>query len=40
MHEPWTWTTVWELPEDGGGGWVNEGNEGKWDNCKSINKTM
>ena len=28
MHDPWTWTMVWGLPE-GVGGWVKGGKGGK-----------
>ena len=25
MHDPWTWTMMWGLPEGEGGGWVKGG---------------
>ena len=38
MKDPWTWTTVWGLTIEVGGGLGGEGQRGKhWDNCNSIN---
>ena len=34
MHDPWTWTTVWELPEEMGGG--QHGGEQRRKNWETI----
>ena len=29
MHNPWTWTTLWGLPEGVRGWWLGEGGKGR-----------
>ena len=37
MNDPQTWTTVWELTVEAGGGMGRGGQRGKnWDNCNRI----
>ena len=37
MHDPWTWTTGWELTVEAEGGTGGGGKRGNyWDNCNRI----
>ena len=40
MNDPWTWTTVWVLTVEVGGGMGGGQKEKNWDNCNRITVKM